>query len=394
MCLKQHFLRNKHALHLVDDYFAWFAKSGGDTSGLVVDVFMVDEDGTLVTNHKETIPLKTELIYSDGIAAPRHVMSSRKIPDKGVKGRSSLGDIAQSNILALYKELTENPILGPTRPVQTICFRIEEVSFYHSSHSGFKIRVSLVNTAQMIVRPAVLQETLVVLSKPKIRLPPRICRESGVRFDRNQKVTDQNCKLSSLIRPDKRSKISIVEDRLSASKKECKFFQRSEGLGSLNLTASQVSYRSELNLKLVEKITTTDRFENYHNLGRPERAENLAKKKQETSWVVKTSIFASNEKTLIRHHSDYSCKSIFSPLRPLYHGERDSSITSQISGLSSLMENFDSKMYCIPAYNFDQSLLPDLSFRHAMVPVVSNELTETKIFRMGAPQTAQVSRTT
>jgi hypothetical protein len=168
-------MRNRHTIHLVDDFYAWFAKSGGGTLGLEAEVVMLDEDGSTVEHYACKVPLKTALIYSDGIPAPERMVNAKahskgkgKGKGKGTFLASSSHDAAKK--LQLFNDLTANHSLGPEKLSQNLSFRIEEVSFHHAAHAGFKIKVSLANSGQMNVRAAILNETIVVLSKPKTRL--------------------------------------------------------------------------------------------------------------------------------------------------------------------------------------------------------------------------------
>ena len=99
--------------------------------------------------------MQTELVYDDGSSCPLMPLSPLK-ERRSVKLSSK----------PLYRRLHPDPTLYPQITQAQFSFRIEEVSFHHSDHKGFKLKVSTVDNCQNI-HPGILEETIVVLSKPR-----------------------------------------------------------------------------------------------------------------------------------------------------------------------------------------------------------------------------------
>jgi len=66
----------------------------------------------------------------------------------------------------LLKKLNE-PELGDGIAVTDLKFLIQQVSFHHHGHDGFKIKVSLESGQDLVIHPAIMKEMIAVLSKPK-----------------------------------------------------------------------------------------------------------------------------------------------------------------------------------------------------------------------------------
>ena len=114
-----------------------------------------DQKGQII-NSSTILPITTSLVYSDGSPTPFMPLSPLKERKSSTTSRKTL-----------YRPLRPEPVLGPDISMAPFSFRIEEVSFHHPGHSGFKLKVSCARNCKKIVHPGILTETIVVLSKPK-----------------------------------------------------------------------------------------------------------------------------------------------------------------------------------------------------------------------------------
>lgn len=137
------------------DDFAWYSKLGGEKSGLSVIFHLKDEKGRIV-NPSVAMPLRTELIYSDGTPTPLLPLAPLKEKRSSKKSKTTL-----------YRPLVPDPSLEPSKDSKSFSFRIEEVSFHHPDKHGFKLKVSPADPNQHFVHPGFLEENIIVLSKPK-----------------------------------------------------------------------------------------------------------------------------------------------------------------------------------------------------------------------------------
>lgn len=105
--------------------------------------------------HLPHLPLITDLLYEDGVPAPH-------IP----YGKQVSGKIFDTSKGPLFKKDCE-PCLGGGFHTAEFTFSIEQVTYHHHGHDGFKIKVSTPSSENMVVHPATLKEMVAVLSKPK-----------------------------------------------------------------------------------------------------------------------------------------------------------------------------------------------------------------------------------
>eukprot|EP00594_Rhizosolenia_setigera_P020361 CAMPEP_0178979246 /NCGR_PEP_ID=MMETSP0789-20121207/25717_1 /TAXON_ID=3005 /ORGANISM="Rhizosolenia setigera, Strain CCMP 1694" /LENGTH=582 /DNA_ID=CAMNT_0020669293 /DNA_START=186 /DNA_END=1934 /DNA_ORIENTATION=- len=150
--VEERFTQKQYVTRFGQRDFAWYSKCGGENAGLDVLISLKNEKGQLV-KPTEIIRTYTELIYADGTSTPL-------MPLSPLRERRSMKP--------LFRRLRQEPVLGPDNASAPFSFRIEEVSFHHPGQSGFKIKVSAVtNCPIQNVHPGVLNETIIVLSKPK-----------------------------------------------------------------------------------------------------------------------------------------------------------------------------------------------------------------------------------
>jgi hypothetical protein len=170
-------MKNQHVVK-TDDGYVWFGKCGTSNSGLDVDVSLKKEDGATVLS-PNPIPFVAELLYDDFLPAPEFVLSSHKLRRNSTSENKTKKPMKP---MKLFTQLTRNPAILPYENKASVTFRIEEVSFHHPGHTGFKVKVSALHDSQAIIHPAILRDLVVVLSKPKY--------ESG--FDKKEECTQSN----------------------------------------------------------------------------------------------------------------------------------------------------------------------------------------------------------
>ena len=155
------FGNNDKIIKVDEDIFVYYNKLASSCGGPEITISLLDEDTTVCTRHDlPAIPLKTQLVYENGIPVP--IMPIRPLRVKPRK--KDKGSIVRS----------ENPIFNRNEPIldkgqrsTKFTFDLEEVTYHHHGHDGFKVRVSIKKGQKLVVHPAVMKELIVVLSKPK-----------------------------------------------------------------------------------------------------------------------------------------------------------------------------------------------------------------------------------
>ena len=178
LSIEEGFSKNAHVHQItgLSDTFAWYSKCGGDKAKLQVYVSIKDEKGRRY-NPRSTIPLKTELVYDDGDPAPLKPVAPVKKRLSTAKSKSSKKNATASTCTTAVEELSDLPlfrpmeddpvVLEPDSDSKAFSFRIEEVSFHHPGKVGFKLKVSPSTPQMPYIHPGVMDETIIVLSKPK-----------------------------------------------------------------------------------------------------------------------------------------------------------------------------------------------------------------------------------
>lgn len=154
--IEQDFLKNQHVVQMDDDTYVWFGKCGNGNTGLDIKVSLKNEYGETALFSGLT-PFIAELVYDDCSPAPEFALSAHKLRRASNPTRPT----------KLFNVLTPNPAIRPFQESGCFSFRIEEVSFHHPGHAGFRIKVSAVQDKHITIHPAVLNKLIIVLSKPK-----------------------------------------------------------------------------------------------------------------------------------------------------------------------------------------------------------------------------------
>lgn len=135
--------------------FEWYCKHGGENSGIDVVIHLRNSSGNIEDNFPSFIEVKTELVYDDGSPTPITPLAPMKVR------RSA------RSTLTLFRSMRPDITFGYGKGSQEFTFRIEEVSFRHQGHRGFKLKVSSRDSSCTNVLPGLMEETLIVKSKPK-----------------------------------------------------------------------------------------------------------------------------------------------------------------------------------------------------------------------------------
>lgn len=153
---------------LSPEHFEWYNKNGGDMIAIDVLIHLKDVNGDIVFDYPRPLRLKTELVYDDGTAAPTYpLLRIKKKFNRNGKKREKTDDSSK-----LFHPTRPDPILGEGVGSQYFSFRIEEVSNHHS-RSGFKLKVSPMDKSCTDVMYGVMEETIIVKSKPKTPVKKR-----------------------------------------------------------------------------------------------------------------------------------------------------------------------------------------------------------------------------
>lgn len=165
LSIEHRFLDSPYCDFVEQDVFAWYSKCGGEQSSLSALVHLKDANNN-VPKLVDGLELLTELVYEDGSPTPLK-------PICPLKDRKS-GQISNKPLFRMCAK----PRILPGESCASFSFRIEEVTFHHSGHHGFKLKISPADSLPLIIHPATSSEILVVLSKPKSGIRKREIHQS------------------------------------------------------------------------------------------------------------------------------------------------------------------------------------------------------------------------
>jgi hypothetical protein len=134
---------------------------------LDVLVHLKDLKGAIVYDYPRDLRVKTELVYDDGTPVPTFplVPLKNKVNASGKKKDNSAP-------MKLFHPTRPEPVLGKGVGSQHFSFRIEEVSAHHPNR-GFKLKVSPADYICSDVFYGIMEETIIVKSKPKVPMKKR-----------------------------------------------------------------------------------------------------------------------------------------------------------------------------------------------------------------------------
>ena len=123
---------------------------------LSVSIQVKGEDGEPCERKLPPLKLKAELVYEDNSPAP-------------LRPLCPLRDSQKRNPTLILNEIRGGPRFSSLNHPMVFSFRIEEVSFHHSGHTGFKLHVFPEEGFRSFpIHHQPMDEIVVVLSKPKL----------------------------------------------------------------------------------------------------------------------------------------------------------------------------------------------------------------------------------
>lgn len=134
-----------------------------------VIIHLRDLHGAIVYDYPRALRLKTELVYDDGTPVPTYPL----IPLKKKGNASGKKKETKYSQIKLFHPTRPQPVLGEGVGSQYFSFRIEEVSAHHTNRGGFKLKVSPMDDSCLDVFYGVMEETIIVKSKPKVPIRKR-----------------------------------------------------------------------------------------------------------------------------------------------------------------------------------------------------------------------------
>lgn len=193
LSIEHRFLDSPYCDFVKQDVFAWYSKCGGEQSSLSALIHLKDANNN-APKFVDGLELLAELVYEDGSPTPLK-------PICPLKDRKS-GQISNKPLFRLCTK----PRLLPGESCASFSFRIEEVTFHHSGHHGFKLKISPADSLPLIIHPAISSEIIVVLSKPKSGL-----RNSNMHQQSNTLVATQpkKRKVSASVKEDGKSAFEV-----------------------------------------------------------------------------------------------------------------------------------------------------------------------------------------
>lgn len=140
--------------------FEFYNSHGGDNRPIDVWIHLKDSIGRIVQKYDRPIHLVTSLVYEDETVVP-----------PGFKGQVYTTNKSKPNS-DIYRRLRPDPVLldGKSNAASAFfSFRIEEVSFRHDPHSGFKLYVVPYDQDGNVledIAPGVMEEIIIVKCRP------------------------------------------------------------------------------------------------------------------------------------------------------------------------------------------------------------------------------------
>lgn len=152
--------------------FLFFHAHGGDNRPIDCWIHLKDSTGRIVNDFHKPIHLVTSLVYEDGTRVP-----------PGFKGKVYTTKKTKQN-LDIYRRLRPDPVLDGTSDAASafFSFRIEEVSFRHDPHSGFKLYVVPYDEDGNVladIAPGIMEEVIVVKCRPTKSIKNCVMKPGG-----------------------------------------------------------------------------------------------------------------------------------------------------------------------------------------------------------------------
>ena len=157
------FENNDRIIKAGNDVFVYYNKLSSDCGGPEIAINLLDHDGRLCARSDlPALQLQTQLVYENGI--PVTLMPIKPLRVKPRK--KDKGSIVRS-VKPIFIRKYAEPVLEMGQSSTKFAFDLAEVTYHHHGHDGFKVRVSAKSGQNVVVHPAVMNELMVVLSKPQ-----------------------------------------------------------------------------------------------------------------------------------------------------------------------------------------------------------------------------------
>ena len=157
------FENNDRIIKAGNDVFVYYNKLSSDCGGPEIAINLLDQDGRLCTGSDlPAIQLQTQLVYENGIPVPLMPIKPLRVKPR----KKDKGSIVRS-VKPIFIRKYAEPVLEMGQSSTKFAFDLAEVTYHHHGHDGFKVRVSARKGQNVVVHPAVMNELMVVLSKPQ-----------------------------------------------------------------------------------------------------------------------------------------------------------------------------------------------------------------------------------
>lgn len=146
----------------VSDYmYVYYNKMGELGNGLTLLIHILDENGEPYKVQNDLL-LSSELIYEDFLPVPI-LPFAKKRNQSHTSSRKNLS-LKEKEIFIRMKG---EPLIRRGEYSTTFNFHLDDVTYHHHGHDGYKIKFSVPQTNRFCVYPGIMSEVIAVLSKPK-----------------------------------------------------------------------------------------------------------------------------------------------------------------------------------------------------------------------------------
>ena len=158
------FEKNDKIIKAGKDVFVYYNKLSSDCGGgPEIAINLLDQDGRLCARSDlPTLQLQTQLVYENGIPVPIMPIKPLRVKPR----KKDRGSIVRS-VKPIFIRKSAEPVLERGQSSTKFAFDLAEVTYHHHGHDGFKVRVSTKKGQNVVVHPALMNELMVVLSKPQ-----------------------------------------------------------------------------------------------------------------------------------------------------------------------------------------------------------------------------------
>jgi hypothetical protein len=146
----------------VSDYmYVYYNKMGELGNGLTLLIHILDENGEPYKVQND-LWLRSELIYEDFLPVPI-LPFAKKRNQSHISSRKKFSWKEKEIFIRMRGE----PLIRHGEYSTTFNFHLDDVTYHHHGHDGYKIKLSVPQTNKLSVYPGIMSEVIAVLSKPK-----------------------------------------------------------------------------------------------------------------------------------------------------------------------------------------------------------------------------------